>query len=290
MTGPEPLPHDDSRDLDECLACHEPISAEQRFDHPLASVCLECLSEEQLLALESDLELAGTVQRTLLPPRELRHGGWEVTYLWEPHGAVSGDHIDLLVPANDDQPLHVLLGDVSGKGIAAALLQSHLHALFRALAPVEVSLSELFNRVGSLFFAATASNTFATFIGLRLFADGRAVITNAGHPRPLLNDRRGVRPVEDASLPLGAIDGVHYTERELVLRPGETLLLYTDGWTEPEVNDEEYGVGRAAAALRRHRDLPPSQLLAACRHDLEQFLDGADRTDDITMVALRRIL
>jgi len=272
----------------ECKVCHDGISTEQMTDHPLVSVCLECLSEEQRGELERDLESAAQVQRTLLPPRQITHDGWEFSYIWEPFGSVSGDHIDLLRPANERQPIHLLLGDVSGKGVAASLLQSHLHALFRALAPVEKNLSGLFGRASSLFYEATASESYATLTGLRLFPDGRAVIANAGHPRPLLADARGVRPVEDASLPLGMFDRVSYTERELQLQPGETLLLYTDGWTEAEAGDEMYGVGRAAAALRRSMHLPLGELLAECRADMERFLGDAPRTDDLTLVAVRR--
>lgn len=258
-------------------------------EHPLVSVCLECLSEEERCALERDLESAGKAQRYLLPPRQINVDGWEFAYSWEPFGTVSGDHIDLLRPRDHREPLHLMLGDVSGKGVAASLMQLHLHALFRALAPLEASLSALFDRANQLFYEATESNTYATLTGLRLFNDGRAVIVNAGHPRPLIADQRGVRPIEGASLPVGMFDCVDYAERQIQLRPGETLLLYTDGWTEAEVDGEQYGVGRAAAALRASMHLAPRELLAACRADLDLFLRGAPRSDDITMVALRRI-
>ncbi len=272
----------------DCEVCHGEISRQQMAVHPLASVCLECLDDEERAALERDLESAGRVQRALLPPIQTEHDGWEVAYLWEPFGTVSGDHLDLLPSDDVNGPIHLLLGDVSGKGVAASLLQVHLHALLRALAPGETSLASLFARASRLFYQATAAESFATLAGLRLFADGRAVIANAGHPRPLLADRRGVRPVEDASLPIGILDGACFVEREIRLRSGDQLLLYTDGWTEAEVEGEQYGVGRAAATLRRFRHLSPPQLLAACRADLQSFLDGTSRGDDLTMVAIRR--
>jgi sigma-B regulation protein RsbU (phosphoserine phosphatase) len=282
------VPDLDVAKLAECKLCHDEIPVAQMAGHPHIAICLECMSEDQRTALQDDLELAARVQRELLPSKSISYDGWEFSYIWEPFGSVSGDHIDLLCPVRDKGPLHLLLGDVSGKGVAASLLQSNLHALFRALAPVETSLSGLFGRASSLFFEATASESYATLTGLRLFPDGRAELANAGHPRPLIADERGVRPVEDASLPLGMFDGAKFSERQLKLEPGETLLLYTDGWTEAEVDGEMYGVGRAAAALRRSMHLPLPELLAACRADMERFLGGAPRNDDLTLVALRR--
>ena len=79
-----------------------------------------------------------------------------------------------------------------------------------------------------------------------------------------------------------------YTERDLKLQPGQTLLLYTDGWTEGAKENKEFGIGRAAAAFRRGAGLPLPELLASCRAELERFLDGSPRGDDLTLVGVRR--
>jgi sigma-B regulation protein RsbU (phosphoserine phosphatase) len=271
-----------------CGVCHETISPAGMEEHPLVSICLECMTAEQRDLLERDLESAGRAQRHLLPPRHVTHDGWEIACVWEPFGVVSGDHVDLLRPVRPDEPLHLLLGDVAGKGIAASLLQAQLRALFRALAPSEARLTELFAKANRLLIEAVVPGSYATLAALRLHPDGSVLLGNAGHPRPLLADRRGVRPIEDASVPLGMLPDAAYVERRLALRPGDTLLLYTDGWTEARRDDEEYGVGRAAAALRRSRDLSVDDVLAACRADLAAFLDGRPRGDDLTMVAVRR--
>jgi sigma-B regulation protein RsbU (phosphoserine phosphatase) len=272
-----------------CRICHESVSPAGMDENPLVSICLECMNQEQRDALERDLRSAAEVQRALLPPTHLRHDGWEVEYVWEPFGVVSGDHVDLVRPPGETEPLHLLLGDVAGKGVAASLLQSQLHALFRALAPMQITLTELLERANQLFFEATSPSCFATLTVTRLYSDGRAVLANAGHPRPLLADRRGVRPIEDASLPLGMVGDAVYNEREIHLRPGDTLLLYTDGLTEAWNGRDEYGVGRAAAALRRASNLRPRELLASCRGDLDRFISGEPSGDDLTMVAVRRI-
>jgi sigma-B regulation protein RsbU (phosphoserine phosphatase) len=271
-----------------CAVCHDHMNEERLANDPLVSVCIDCLSEEERRALERDLEAAARVQRALLPPSQLRHDGWELAFLWEPRGAVSGDHVDLVRPRAGDEPLHLLLGDVVGKGVAASLLQSHLHALFRALASPELPLGELLERANRIFFEATGGTSYATLVAARLHDDGRAELANAGHPRPLLADERGVRPVEGAGLPLGLFADATYSSRELTLGEGETLLLYTDGWTEATRGDEEFGIGRAAAALRRARRLAPAELVATCRRELEAFLAGDPRADDLTLLALRR--
>jgi sigma-B regulation protein RsbU (phosphoserine phosphatase) len=271
-----------------CAICQEPMDPRRLVDDPLVTVCLECLAPAERRALERDLEAAARVQRALLPPRELRHDGWEMAHLWEPRGPVSGDHVDVVRPAGGCDPLHLLLGDVMGKGLAASLLQAHLHALFRALASPAISLGELLGRANRVFCEATGGSRYATLVAVRLHADGRVELANAGHPRPLIADSRGVRPVEGAGMPLGLFAGAEYEPRELWLPPGATLLLYTDGWTEAQRGDEELGIGRAASALARGARLPLPELLDECRGEIERFLGGDERGDDLTLVALRR--
>lgn len=272
-----------------CEACHEPLPRRELAEDPLIVVCFECLTIDERRALERDLTSAARVQRALLPDRRTALLGWEIGYHWQPLGVVSGDHVDVLAPARPGDPLHLIVGDVAGKGVAASLLQSHLHALFRALAPSDLSLCGLLERANQLFNEATAAASYATLTVLRLFADGRIELANAGHPRPLLADARGVRPVEGADLPLGLLAGAGYKTRDLGMAPGETLLLYSDGWTEAtNAAGEEYGIGRAAASFRRAARLPLPELLAACRDELTEFLDGEPLGDDLTLLAVRR--
>lgn len=289
-SAPEPEPITGTCSV--CVACHAEIEPGLADLVPSVTVCFDCLSADERRALERDLEGAARVQRTFLPPRAVTHDGWEVSWLWEPHGAVSGDHVDLLVPASQEEPLHLLVGDVAGKGVAASLLQSHLHALFRALTSSDLPLSELLKKANRLFNQATASASYATLIAVRLTGDGFLEMANAGHPRPLVADRRGVRPVEGSGLPLGLFPEASFPEHRFELGPGDVALFYTDGLTEAEHDGEEYGIGRAAAALRRAAGTAGASLaglLAACRADVETFLDGAPRGDDLTLLAIRRV-
>jgi sigma-B regulation protein RsbU (phosphoserine phosphatase) len=272
-----------------CAVCSGSVEQDRLAADPLLTICLECLSPAERKALERDLETAARVQAALLPSRQLQHDGWEVALLWEPLGPVSGDHYDLLRPQHEDEPLHLVVGDVAGKGVAASLLQSHLHALLRALATPELSLAALLTRANRLLCEVTLPAAYATLLAARLYTGGRVELASAGHPRPLLADRRGVRPVEGAGLPLGLFCEASYATRDLQLAVGDTLLLYTDGWTEATTDEGEYGIGRAAAVLRRVKDRPLAELLAACKGEMEAFLNGAPREDDLTLLALRRV-
>ena len=271
-----------------CEECHEPVETDRLEADPLITICLDCLPPAERRALEQDLAGAARVQRALLPPPLLDRDGWRVAWLWEPKGAVSGDYVDVTEREGTGGGLGLVFGDVSGKGVTASLLQSHLHALFRALAEPPSPQEEILARANRLFCQATESASYATLVTGRLALDGVLRLANAGHPRPLLADRRGVRPVEGAGLPLGLFCEAKYEQRELRLAPGDTVLFYTDGWTEAATERGEYGVGRAAAALARAARLPLPELLAACRDDMEAYLDGVQRSDDLTLLAVRR--
>lgn len=277
-----------------CEACADAIESERLCCDPLVTVCLECLSNEQRESLERDLRSAAQVQRALMPPRRLDHGEWQVAWLWEPKGVVSGDWVDLSAAPDGSGPLDLMLGDVVGKGVAASIHQAYLHAMFRALASTtrespDLPLAELLGRANGLFFTASAVERYATLIAARIEAGGHLEMATAGHPRPLLADRRGVRPIEGSGFPLGLLADAEWTTRRLRLERGDTLLLYSDGFTEAtRQDDEELGIGRAAAILRRAAHLEVADLVAACRDSLDSFLAGAPRVDDLTLLALRR--
>ncbi len=274
-----------------CLVCHGTVEHDRLLADPLATVCLDCLSPGDRRALERDLETASRIQAAFLPQRLVRRDGWEVAFHYEPLGPVSGDHIDVVAPGGAGGPLHLLFGDVAGKGVAASLLQSHLRALLRALADLDLPLPELLARVNRLFCEATTPNAYATLAAARLAPEGGVEIANAGHLPPLKASAGEVVALAGRGLPVGLFSDASFESQRLVLSPGETLLLYTDGWTEAASPDgAEYGVERAVAALARAGELPLPQLLAACREDLASHLAGAPRSDDLSLMAVRRVV
>lgn len=271
-----------------CEECAAAIEAGLLLIDPAASLCIECLTAEDRRRLERDLTTAGEAQRALLPPVEFESGDWQIAYAWRPAGPVSGDHVDLIPPAREGDPTHLMLGDVAGKGVTAALLQSRLHALFNALAVPELAMCALLDRTNRLIARTSLAETYATLVAMRLHGEGRIELVNAGHPRPLVADRRGVRAVEGSDLPLGMFAEAEFTGRELDLAAGSTLLLFTDGVSEAVDEDgEEFGIGRTAAAFRRARDLSLPELLISVRGEVEEWCSG-NHGDDVTLVAVRR--
>jgi sigma-B regulation protein RsbU (phosphoserine phosphatase) len=271
--------------LGRCERCHEEIEAERLAVEPMLRICLDCLDEGERRALERDLDLAGGIQTSLLPEREMSLDGWEGHYIYEPQGAVSGDYVDLL---ERDHDTIAIVGDVAGKGVAAALLMSHLHALFRSMAHSDCSLVGMVERANRLFCASTPSQLFATLVAARLEPGGRVEVCSAGHvPSMVLNG--GVTPVASHGLPLGLFCDSRYTSTVLELNPSESLVLYTDGVTEStDHNDEELGVSCLRELLEDAGAPTPRRLAEHCVERALRHRGGRPATDDLTVMVLQR--
>lgn len=271
-----------------CQVCQDPVEAERIFADPLVCVCLGCLSTTQRRALEEDLELAANIQAGLLPPRALAHDGWQISYHYEAASLVSGDYCDVV--RADDGSLYFMLGDVAGKGVAASLLMSQLHAMFRALIPVGLPLSHLVARASRIFCESTLPTHYATLVTGRADASGEVEICNAGHLPPLHLRREGSATlIEATGLPVGIFCNEEFTSTKFDMSPGDTLFLFTDGLSESrDTAGEEYGTTRLMNLLCRRQDLLPDELIRACLGDLSDFCAGTPKHDDLTVMALRR--
>ncbi len=271
-----------------CTVCRDPVESDRLLADPTVSVCLGCLTPAETRALEHDLATAARMQAALLPAGRIRADGWEVGYLYDPLGPVSGDHCDLVRP--EGGPLWALLGDVAGKGVAAALLMSHLHALFRSLIGLDLGVAELLERANRLLSESTGGSSYATLVAARLADDGSIELANAGHPAPLVVRSDGVERLRATGLPFGLFPGSTFTVRRAELAPGDLLVLYTDGLSEAtDERGSEYGRRRVTELALRAHGRPVEEVLASCRRDLEGFLDGARRGDDLTLMAIRRL-
>jgi sigma-B regulation protein RsbU (phosphoserine phosphatase) len=272
-----------------CEECDVPIEPERLATDPLARVCLECLSPDEQKALEQDLELAARIQHRLLPQQRLSHGGWEAYYHYEPLGVVSGDHCDLIPADGPADGLLLLFGDVSGKGVAASILMAHLHATFRSLAGLGLAPDELLRRTNHLFAASTPSSSFATLVCGRLSPDGRVEVANAGHCPPLVRRGARVTSVATTGLPLGLFLDGDYSTQTYRLEPGDLLLFYTDGLTESAQDyGSPYDEQRLASILTRDEIASAEAAATACLDDVASFRNGSPRTDDLTVLAIRR--
>src|SRR5580704_8168907 len=167
-----------------CEICQGTVEDERLRENPLVRVCLDCLTPKQQRALEYDLELAAQIQKGLLPAADFSLAGWDISYHYQPAGVVGGDYCDLI--AGKDGELYFVMADVSGKGVAAAMLSSNLRAVFRSLIPIGLGTAELVTRANQLFRQSTLPNQYATLVCGKTSACGDLEIVNAGHLPALL--------------------------------------------------------------------------------------------------------
>jgi sigma-B regulation protein RsbU (phosphoserine phosphatase) len=270
-----------------CEVCHEPIETERLIADPLARFCLDHLTVNQQRALEIDLELASSIQKGLLPDPHLHSGVWEAAYHYEPAGIVSGDYCDLIQAGGAG--FYFILGDVTGKGVAASMLMVHLQAMFRTLIPMGLPLRELVERASRIFCESTLPTHFATLVCGKAGSSGDIEVCNAGHPPPLLIGRGKVKPIDPTGLPLGAFCDVQFATHQVQVEPGQAILLYTDGLSEARDNSGRlYGSDRLLALARELRASRPQELIRACLQDLAAFRKDVPAGDDLTIMAVSR--
>ena len=268
-----------------CEVCDAPIESDLLIDDPLTRICLECLSADQRRALEHDLSLASSIQKRLLPENYFDAPGWEGYYHYEPHGAVSGDFCDVI---HDGDETLVLLGDISGKGVSAALLMSHLSAIFRGLSGSGLQLVEIVERANRLFCAAIPAGSFATLVAARLLADGEIELTNAGHVPPIVQNGHVERLPPDG-VPLGLFCQSAYTSQRLRLQTGDRLVLVTDGLVEStDGRDTEYGLDALSSVVESFPHEGPHDLALRLVADVARFRNGRPADDDTTLMVVRR--
>lgn len=270
-----------------CESCHDTIETDRLICDPLIRFCLDHLSRPERDALERDLELAAKVQKGLLPPPTLERYGWHVCYHYEPAGVVSGDYCDVV----DAGPcgLYFMVGDVSGKGVAASMLMAHLHATFRSLIQAGIELKCLLEHAGRVFAESTLPNQYATIVCGRALPDGSLEISNAGHPSPVVARNGSVTAIAGANLPVGMFANEEYSVTKLSLLPGELLVVYSDGVSEATDSfDTEYGAERLHNLVAAHRNKRPAELLAALRDDVAGFRVNCRKADDATLFVLAR--
>jgi sigma-B regulation protein RsbU (phosphoserine phosphatase) len=270
-----------------CEVCCEPVEPDRLMADPLVRFCLDHMTTEQRHALEQDLDLASQIQTALLPRQTFDLAGWATAYHYEGAGPVSGDYCDLLSSGED---LYFIIGDVSGKGVAASMLMAHLHASFRALVSIGLPLAEVMERASRMFCESTLPTHFATLVLGRARPTGEIDICNAGHNPPLLLKGSKVEEIEATGLPLGLFCEESFKVSNVLLAPGDTILMYTDGLVESlDQSGAQYGADRLCGVAKRGHSLAPRDLITMCVEDLDSFRGGAPRSDDLTIMVIQKI-
>ena len=204
---------------------------------------------------------------------------------------VGGDYYDL-VPLGNGCYLVVIV-DVAGKGVPAALLASMVQASIRTQADESKPAQAIMSRLNRLVHEATPEDRFATCFLARIDAEGLVIsFSNAGHNFPiLLPATGGWRYLEEGGIPLGIVPDFVYPQAETTLLPGDALLLYTDGITDARnLEGEDFGEDRLVRlAERLPRAMTADELVHAVAGEVSRFTAGAEQADDITLVALKAL-
>lgn len=252
------------------------------------------LDREQLAALRQELDTARTIQHSLVPnqfpPFPHRHE-FELHASMTSAKAVGGDFYDFFLI--DDNHLGIVLGDVSGKGVPSALFMAVTRTQIKSVALQGLPPEQCLQAVNKALVRDKASSMFATcFYGILNLTTGGFHYCNAGHNPPYLLSVSGsvtALPI-DGGPPIGMFDILPYTSGRLHLSPGDALFLYTDGVPEAVGPDEaDFTDERLLETLARFAALPCHQLLEAIYNEVVDFTRGTPQSDDITMLALRRL-
>ena len=277
--GVGPFPSTDRRTL-ALFANQAAIAIENAKLHKMA------LEKERL---EREMELAAEIQSQLLPKAMPTVPGFEVMGWNRPARQVGGDYFDL-------QPLGkghwgLVVGDVTGKGLPAALLVSTLHSALRLLLDRLDVGPALLDRLNRHIFESSSSNKFITMLIAAIDTDsGKLTYLNAGHnPGLVVRHDGSVEQLHSSGLPLGLMAGVVYEEASLQLGHQDLVCLYSDGITECESpEEEELGLERLIELLVERRREPLPEIVAAIDRTVVDFAQGRPQGDDQTVVLLRR--
>lgn len=257
----------------------------------VAIIIEKVMLHEQLVEkkrLEGQLEVARQVQLELLPPSDPVLPGFDISAYNFPTEEVSGDYYDW-VRIYDDQ-IGIVIADVAGKGVPAALLMAFLRASLRAATHIGYSPHVSMAKVNYLLWESIERNQFVTaFYGLLDATNKTLAYANAGHNPPLLLDVDGsARFLEQGGLPLGMFRDTRYYEYYLTFQPGQLLVLYTDGVTEAfNPQEEEFGPDRLLESVRLARTLSAREMIDAVQRDILQWTDGRGAHDDVTFFVIK---
>ncbi len=269
-----------------CLTCGDPIEADRLAADPLTCFCLDHLSPREQRALEEDLELARRIQHGFLPLGVRQSHGWEFRTRYVPAGIVGGDYCDV-VGIEERAAAWFVVGDISGKGVAASLLMSHLHAIFRSLLSANLELPALALRANRLLCQHTLPASYATSLCGLAHQRGTVELVSAGHCEPILI-RGGVpQRIPCGGIPMGLFCETQYQAHAVALAPGDSLLLYTDGVVEASNPEgEEFGIERLLALCAGAHNM---DLVTAIAAQVEAFRRGAPPSDDLSLMHVLRL-
>ncbi len=240
--------------------------------------------------LEKELAIAREIQVSFLPKSNPIIAGFDIAGTSRPHDEVGGDYYDFIRVS--DSRLGIAIADVSGKGIPAALLMAGFRMSLLAEIRNEFALRAVMRKVNSLVYESTDRHKFVTaFYGLLDFRNRVLTFSNAGHNPPILLRADGaIVNLVDGGVALGVLPEAHYEERPIAIRPGDVLVMYTDGVSEaPSPTRELFGARRIEECVQRHLGGSAQQILDGIVADTLAWTGEPGPDDDLTLVVLRAL-
>lgn len=239
--------------------------------------------------LREEMESAHNIQARLMPSQAPPVEGYDLTGISLPCYEVGGDYFDFLTHPSGD--LFLALGDVSGKGLDAAITMSSLHASVQAQVEGGSSLQELQQRVNTYLCRTTPYNRFATLFSARLNpTTHRLRYINAGNAPALHLSTEGIHRLEATSMPVGMMPDCQPLEKSVQLAPGDILAVFSDGLTEAENEvGEEFGLDRIEEVLQRYATSSTPKLRDKLDERLAEFAADQGSSDDLTVILLKRL-
>ena len=239
----------------------------------------------------TELALATQIQAAMLPhifPPFPDRTDFDLYASMDPAKEVGGDFYDYFLI--DDDHLGLVIADVSGKGVPAALFMMASKIILQSVAMLGGSPAEILTKTNEAICSNNEARMFVTvWVGILELSTGRLTCANAGHEYPVLKRKDGCFALykDKHGFVLGGLEGFTYKEYEIQLEPGDKLFVYTDGVPEA-INPEQemFGTERMLAALNERPDAAPQDLLKNMRRAVDAFVRGAEQFDDLTMLCL----
>lgn len=282
-------------DIDEEEQRMSPVVKHLNFIQTLANLVAVALENQRMASRQlqqvldrRDLELAAQMQQQLIPTELPRTDRLEAAAWYQPHRLIGGDYYDLL-PLGDQRYL-ACVADVSGKGVAAALLMSNFQAQVRAALPHTNDLDRLMRQLNERVYASARGERFITFFaGLIDLGAGTLRFANAGHNDPLLHDGKRITPLHDGSIALGMMPTLPFLRiGEVALPSAGTLLCYTDGLVEQEdAHGHAFESDPLERALEQFANAGPDGLVSTVKSVFEAHRGTEPYLDDIAVLCCR---
>jgi sigma-B regulation protein RsbU (phosphoserine phosphatase) len=245
--------------------------------------------EQLLIKFQEEMRLANDIQVNLLPKSKPEILHYQIDGKSIPAKEVGGDYFDFIPLKNNK--LVFCLGDISGKGIPAALLMANLQALLRGQTLMEIPCKDCIAFTNNLLCNSTDGNKYATlFYAVLNTSENKITYCNAGHNEPILIDQEdNISRLKEGGIIVGILPGMVYEEKTIDFMADSLLVVYSDGITEAmDSNEREFGEERLISLIKENKNLASSELIDMIINTVNDYAGNAEQMDDMTLVIIKR--